>query len=328
MGAQSLGGMLIEWTLGHHGRTRASKGWEVMRKPRRCLLVPMAAFKALNRSMHDHLLAPLQRRAHRALRPEFARLVVIALTATFVPARLAAGPPFLTDDPEPVEYRTWEINNFSSSISARGASFTVAPGCDINYGLMPNVQAHVNVTMAASTTSGVGTNYGPADMELGVKYRFIDAKPEDWWPQVAVYPFLDLPTGDAPRGLGTGSVHAFLPTWLQKSFGKWTAYGGGGYWFNPGSGNRDFWYTGGVLVRQITEKLQLGAELYHQTKSSTSAPGSPGFPLGTQNTTGFNLGGIYDFDKTYHLLFSAGRGIENAAASNEFSYYVALRVTF
>jgi Putative MetA-pathway of phenol degradation len=250
------------------------------------------------------------------------------LITAFLPTSLLAGPPFLTDDPEPVDYDHWEINNYSSSVFAKGATFAAAPGSDINYGILPEIQAHVNVALAVSSTSGDGTSYGPGDLELGVKYRFLDAKPEDWWPQIAVYPFLDLPTGDASRGLGTGSVHAFLPLWLQKSFGKWTAFGGGGYWFNPGPGNRDYWFAGGVLMRQVTGELQLGVELYHETKSSTNAPGTPGFPIGTEDTTGFNIGGIYDFDKTYHLLFSAGRGLENAAASNEFSYYIALRITF
>jgi Putative MetA-pathway of phenol degradation len=270
-------------------------------------------------------LAWLPPRDWRAALP---RALTLPLLVAIFPSSLLAGPPFLTDDPEPVGYGDWEINNYSSSVFAKGASFAVAPGSDINYGVLPEVQAHVNVALAASITSGIDTAYGPADLELGVKYRFLDAKPDDWWPQIALYPFLELPTGDASRGLGAGSVHAFLPLWLEKNYGKWTAYGGGGYWFNPGPGNRDFWYTGGVLMSQITDELQLGVELYHETRSSTNAPGSPGFPIGTQNTTGFNIGGIYDFDKTYHLLFSAGRGLENAAASNEFSYYAALRITF
>ncbi len=276
-------------------------------------------------------LPPLRKEAFRCRalpHGAFGGIVTLALIAMLFPVPLLAGPPFLTDDPEPVEYGHWEINNYTSSVFARGTSFAAAPGSDINYGILPNVQAHVNVALAASTTSGIGTSYGPADLELGVKYRLVEAKSEDWWPQIGIYPFLDLPTGDASRGLGTGSVHAFLPIWIQKVFGKWTTYGGGGYWINPGPGNRDFWYTGWVLLRQVTDSLQLGGELYHQTRSSTSAPGSPGFPIGTTDTTGFNLGGTYDFDKTYHLLFSAGRGLDNATSSSEFSYYVALRVTF
>jgi hypothetical protein len=244
-----------------------------------------------------------------------------------VPAPLLGGPPFLTDAPEPVEFGHWEINNYVSSVWAKGTSIAAAPGSDINYGILPNVQAHVNVSMAASATDGIGAGYGPADLELGVKYRFVDAKPEDWYPQIAIFPFLELPTGDASRGLGTGSTHVFLPIWVQKNFGKWTTYGGGGYWINPGPDNRNYWYAGWTLLRQVTDSLQLGGEIYHQTRSNLSAPGSPGFPMGIQDATGFNLGGTYDFDQTYHLLFSAGRGLEHTG-SNEFSGYLALLVAF
>ncbi len=251
-----------------------------------------------------------------------------AFIAIALPLPSAAGPPFLTDDPVTVDYQHWEIDNYASSIFASGASFTGAPASDINYGILPDVQAHVNVALATSSTAGVGTDAGPADVELGVKYRFLNAKPEDWWPQIAIYPFLDLPSGNVSEGLGTGRVHAYLPVWVQKDFGDWTTYGGGGYWIDPGPGNRDFWFTGCALLRKFTGSLQLGGEIYHQTPSSTSGPGTAGFPLGTKDTTGFNIGGIYDFDKTYHLLFSAGTGLENRDSSNEFSYYVALQVTF
>ena len=188
-----------------------------------------------------------------------------------------AGPPFLTDDPVPVDYRHWEINNYASSVFVKGASFTAAPASDINYGLLPNVQAHVNVALATSSTAGVGTSVGPADLELGVKYRFLDAKPEDWWPQIAIFPFLDLPTGNAAQGLGTGSVHGYLPVWIQKDLGEWTTYGGGGYWINPGPGNRNYWYTGWALLRKVTDLLQLGGEIFHQTSSTIAAPGTAGF---------------------------------------------------
>ncbi len=250
------------------------------------------------------------------------------LILILIPAYALAGPPFLTDDPVPVEYQHWEINNYAMSVFANGASFTSAPASDINYGLLPEVQAHVNVAWGWSYASGSGVNTGPADLELGVKYRFLNPKSEDWWSQIAFYPFLDLPTGDASKNLGTGRVHSYLPIWIQKDFGDWTTYGGGGYWINPGPGNQNYWFTGWVLLRKITDSLQLGGELFHQTKASTSGPGVGGFPIGTKDTTGFNIGGTYDFDKTYHLLFSAGTGLENRQTDNEFSFYLALQVMF
>jgi len=111
---------------------------------------------------------------------------------------------------------------------------------------------------------------------------------------------------------------AFLPIWLQKDFGRWTTYGGGGYWINPGAGNRDYWFAGWQLQYRLMPSLALGAELYHQTDDS----------LGGGETTGFNFGGIYDLTEHYHLLFSGGRGLQHAAWTNQASWYLSLQSTF
>jgi hypothetical protein len=83
-----------------------------------------------------------------------------------------------------------------------------------------------------------------------------------------------------------------------------------------------------VVQYQLTADLSLGGEIFHQTGSSTAEAGSLGFPLGTKDTSGFNFGGVYDLDKTYHILFSFGRSVENVSANSVFSYYLALRVTY
>jgi hypothetical protein len=79
---------------------------------------------------------------------------------------------------------------------------------------------------------------------------------------------------------------------------------------------------------QLSDALSLGGELFHQTSSSTAEPSSLGFPLGTKHTSGFNFGGIYDLNNTYHILFSFGRAVENVSTNSLFSYYLALRVTY
>ena len=72
-----------------------------------------------------------------------------------------------------------------------------------------------------------------------------------WRPQVAVFPLVNLPTGDEDRGLGAGHVLVFLPMWFQKSFGDWTIDGGGGYWINQGGvGDKNFWFSGLLLQRK------------------------------------------------------------------------------
>ena len=54
-----------------------------------------------------------------------------------------AGPPFLTDDPEPVEYRHWEVYVATQYIHSRDQDSATLPHLEINYGVMPNVQIHL-----------------------------------------------------------------------------------------------------------------------------------------------------------------------------------------
>jgi hypothetical protein len=130
----------------------------------------------------------------------------------------AAGPPFLTDDPEPVDLGHWEVIGFSMGTVVRGDSAGTLPGVEVNYGALPGLQLHVKVPVSFNSQSVTGTESGYGDTEFGAKYRFINPGEDDWWPQVAVYPAVDLRTGNVPRGLGTGATHMFLPLWMQEDF--------------------------------------------------------------------------------------------------------------
>jgi hypothetical protein len=268
------------------------------------------------------------RRAARICPEPFKVGLLLAFMGIRASLPAAAGPPFLTDDPEPVEHGHWEIIGFSMGTMVHGDSAGILPGMEVNYGALPDVQLHVKVSVAFNSQSVTGTQFGYGDAEIGVKYRFFNPGEDDWWPEVAAYPAVSAPTGNEARGLGTGTTHAFLPLWVQKNFGKWTTYGGSGYGFNPGPGNRNYWFFGWQLQRRIAGNLALGVELFHQTAVMTGEPGTVGFPLGSKATTGFNLGGTYDFSENFHLLFSGGCGVENATTSNQFSYYLGLQWTF
>lgn len=234
-----------------------------------------------------------------------------------------AGPPFITDDPEPVELGHWEVYAFSAGAIGASDASGVGPSVEINYGAAPNLQLHFIGNLAYDEPAGGPAVMGLGDTELGAKYRLITPGGGDWWPQVGVFPLLEIPTGAARRNLGAGYTQAFLPIWIQKDFGKWTTYGGGGYWINPGPGNRNYWLAGWLLQRQVTRKLALGAELYHTTSSMVGRGGS----------IGFDFGGQYDFTDHYHLLFSVGRGglqyaVDAARVGHPLTYYLAFQWTF
>jgi hypothetical protein len=234
------------------------------------------------------------------------------------PATATAGPPYRTDDPEPTPLGHYEFYTFSTGMVVRDDTSGSSPAFELNYGLIPNGQLTIDAPVAFDSPSGGATQFGYGDTQLSFKYRFIQEDEHGRRPQVAVFPLVQLPTGDQSRGLGAGHVLAFLPIWAQKSFGDWTTYGGGGYWINQGSaGDKNYWFFGALLQRKITDKLSVAGEIFHQTANTVV-----GF-----DSTGFNFGAIYDFNEHDHFVFSAGRGLQNADTTNDFSWYVGFLLT-
>jgi|SRR5579863_2367788 len=261
------------------------------------------------------LTAGLHRLVRRAAPAGFAAIFGVLL---LYPQAAHAGPPFRTDDPVPVEPGHWEIFTFSTATHAAGDTAGILSGIDANYGAAPDLQLHATFPAAFDKPDQGSMGVGYGDTEFGFKYRFLAEDEAGWRPQAAIYPAIDLPTGDAGRNRGAGHTRVFLPIWLQKGFGRWATFAGAGYWINPGSGNRDFWYFGWAVQRQITDNLTLGGELFHQTADT----------VGGKDQTGFDLGIIYDLSEHYHLMFSAGPGIQNRATTNAFSYYASVQFTF
>ncbi len=254
----------------------------------------------------------------RLIRASCAGFVAGGVVLVLLAAVANAGPPFRTDDPEPVDYQHWEFYTFSQATHFKGDTSGTLPGVEINYGVVPDIMVHLVAPIAFDHPDGSGTKFGYGDTELGVKYRLVEEDEKGWRPMVGVFPLFEAPTGNAHRGLGTGHGHAFLPLWLQKRFGDWTTYGGGGYWINRGGANKNYWFGGWVLQRQVTEQLALGGEIFHQTATV----------IGGDGQTGFNFGGVYDITDHHHILFSAGRGVQNVSTTNELSYYVGYQLTF
>jgi len=62
-------------------------------------------------------------------------LVVLA----FVSTTALAGPPFQTDDPEPIDYRHYEFYTFAASDGTPVETDTVGPAVEFNWGALPNV---------------------------------------------------------------------------------------------------------------------------------------------------------------------------------------------
>ena len=235
------------------------------------------------------------------LLPIFLLWLVPALAGTSF-----AGPPFLTDDPEPVEFKHWEAYLFSIVDAMRKQTDLMGPALEFNVGALPNLQVHIIIPMAYASSADAPSAYGLGDIEFGVKYRFIQET--DYWPMVGIYPMIEIPTGDASRGLGNGQAWWRLPLWLQKSWGAWTTYGGAGYVVNPAPRQQNYWFGGWLLQRDLSERLTLGGEIFAQGKSSDDIC----------SFVVLNLGGIFKITPNFQLLFSGGHSF--AGGRNTIGY--------
>lgn len=262
---------------------------------------------ARKESVRDAVRHPF-RRAPRLL----GCAVVIALIG-LLRAPVFAGPPYVTDDPEPVEYQHWEVYLASALSHDAGEWSGTAPLLEVNYGALPDLHLHAIMPLSFLRSGDGSTTYGYGDTELGAKIRFLHETSAR--PQIGTFPLLEIPTGDEHRGLGSGQVKAFLPLWLQKSFGPWTTYGGGGYWINPGAGNHDWGFLGWQVQRRFLPSVSAGAEVFHATVQEEG--GAP--------ETRFNVGLVIDLSGLQHLLLSGGRGLQGP---NQFQGYVAYQLTF
>jgi hypothetical protein len=241
------------------------------------------------------------------------KITVLAVCLNLIPAaRTFAGPPFLTDDPEPVDYQHWEAYLFALGDHSDGYAIE-GPAVELNYGVLPDTQLHLIVPMTTVGGGGAPTVSGLGDMEFGIKYRFLHET--NGWPQIGIFPMVELPTGDADRGLGNGRTWFRLPLWLQKSRGPWTTYGGGGAALNSAPGQHDYTFGGWLLQRDFGPHLTLGGELFAQGQD-------------TDDDRGFaalNFGGSCNVTGHFSLLFSAGHSV---AGDKHTLWYFALYWTW
>ena len=235
------------------------------------------------------------------------RVLGLAAVLASAAATALAGPPFQTDDPEPIEFEHYEFYTFASSDGTAVETDTIGPGLELNWGGLPNFHFHIIVPAAAIFPSnnpqlapaGTGPRaFGIGDIELGIKFRFVQETKHR--PMIGTFVMFEMPSGNAEKGLGVGKTWYKLPLWVQKSFGKWTTYGGGGETLANAPGYRNYPFAGWLVQRDLGEKLTLGTEVfYHGPEGLATAQ--------TRPATMVDIGGYYKFrDPGFQFLFCYG----------------------
>ena len=248
------------------------------------------------------------------------RLTLFLILLLGIPRLWAQGPPYQTDDPVPVDLHHYEFYIFGGVDGTPAEIDSTGPAFEFNWGAIPRVQLHAILPWGVVAPSnnpvylpgGTGSSaLGLTDMELGVKVAII--KQTKNFPQIGTFTMFEMPTGSYTKGLGVGKVWYKLPVWMEKDWKLWTVCGGGGYQVVPQTGYRDFPYTGWLLKRTLSERLELGAEVF--------AHGREGFAAAqTERSAMIDVGGYYHFK--HHpgeqFLFAYGHSV--AGQTENYAY--------
>ncbi len=188
---------------------------------------------------------------------------------------LLAQLPFYTDDPAVTERGKFHFEFFNEydvlqlqypNVRQNTANYK------LNYGLARNLELDVDVPYLAILRAASPDAVGGGDTNLGIKWEFHKQAHGSRLPALGASLYVEFPTGDSSRQLGSGLTDYWLNTIAQESLTDKTRINVNlGYLFagNSSTGavgvlsSRGHVYTGGISVlHDFTARLTLGAEAY------------------------------------------------------------------
>ena len=219
-----------------------------------------------------------------------------------------AGPPYITDDPDPTELGHYEIYAFSDGLFS-DHNYQGAAGVDLNYGPIADVQ--LTATLPLDVTSAARPHIARGEVEVGVKWRFFQDEKRGL--SLAMFPRVILPTSRAG-----GRASLLLPVWAGWKNEHWSLFGGGGVHLRSGAGNRDSLIEALAVTRTLSERLTIGGEVAHEGADA----------IGGEGATTFGLGAVVGLGGPFSLLLSGGPQRGDRTHALGLHAYAALGLTF
>jgi len=245
------------------------------------------------------------------LKPKLQSVFLFLSLLFILPLAAKAQLPFYTDDADTTDQGKVHFEFFNEHDILQKALY---PGkrqnnanFTLNYGITKRIEFDVNaplLTIINARTSPLGNPTGIGDTQFGVKYRFYDERDDSRLPAMAVVFYVEAPTGDTSKQLGSGVTDYWLYGVAQKSLTKKTKGRlNAGILFagNSSTGlvgirtTKGQVFTGnGSITKDFSSKLRLGVELFGAVTSN--------FQL-SKGQLEVQVGGNYALGKQFSLAF-------------------------
>jgi hypothetical protein len=196
----------------------------------------------------------------------------------------------------------------------------------LNYGLTDKIELNLDapfLTIFNARAASQGNVSGIGDTEFGVKYNFRKERETSQLPAMTAVFYVEVPTGNARDGLGSGLTDYWFYLVTQKTLSERTKWRiNGGYLFagNTATGligiqqTRGHVFTGNTsLVKEFTPKLKLGVEIFGAVTNN--------FQL-SKGQLEMQIGGNYKLTEQLTLNFGivGGRFVASPRAGAQFGF--------
>jgi len=238
------------------------------------------------------------------------------LAAVSCAAKVFAGPPLITDDPDTPGPNNWEIETAIISQYVNHQWQLQTPFLDNNYGVGDHIELTYDIGWNEVIPENSGALSGLGDSLFGAKWRFLDQDKSGL--DVSVYPQVQFnnPTSSARRGIVTRGTSVLVPFEIGHKWGPLDVYTEPGFAWNQRGQNQGFW--GIAAEYELTEKFTLMGELHYDFVGTFD-----------QNELLFNIGFSQTLTKHIALIGSVGRAIFGPSAIiPNYMSYLGLDITF
>lgn len=223
----------------------------------------------------------------------------------------------ITDDPDTVGDKNWEINAADVASFSRTHRSDAVPYLDLNYGAGENFQLKLEGGYVVSRDYGSPALSGPGALLAGVRWRFLD-QAKNGVLSASMYPqfgFRPVYASGNPDIADPGNQW-LLPLQFSKHWGKFTLNPDAGYQYR--TRDADSWFGGLLAAYEPRTDLEFMAELHGDVLAR-----------GGRNDLLYNLGTRVPLGWKTRLLLSAGHTLKTLPGTEPaWLTYLGLQLRF
>jgi hypothetical protein len=238
------------------------------------------------------------------------RIVLLTLCTIGSTGLLRAQMPFYTDNADVTDNGTLHFESFDEFDGLQSAQYPDLRqntfNYKLNYGLPHGLELDIDAPwLSIYRAPGSTASNGAGDTDMGIKWNFSKAARPLSAPALSASLYIEFPTGDTRRQLGSGLTDYWLNSIAQEPLSDKTRIDANfGFLFagNTSTGvlgtqnTRGHVYTGGLsLQHDFSPRVTLGAELYGAVADNKS--------LGKDQLQGL-AGGWYQLTQRFAVTFA------------------------